>query len=68
MLQAEAVGEIGKDGRVLILRSVHVNYTLQVSEEQRQVAERVHGMHAEYCPVARSIGGSVKVSTDLRFG
>lgn len=58
---------MGKDGKVLILRSVHVSYRLQVPAEQRGLAERVHGFHAEFCPVARSIGGAVAVSTELQL-
>jgi hypothetical protein len=29
------------------------------------VAERVHGFHADKCPVARSIGDAIAISTEL---
>jgi uncharacterized OsmC-like protein len=62
------VGEVEKDGRVLILRRIHVTYHLSgVEEEQKDTAERVHEFHARYCPVARSIEGSIEITTDLEY-
>ncbi len=34
---------------------------------KRDVAERVLGFHADYCPVARTIGGCVAISTSLEM-
>jgi organic hydroperoxide reductase OsmC/OhrA len=56
---------VGKDGNVLILRRIHVAYQLKLAPENRETAERVHGFHADFCPVARSIRGSVEISTEL---
>jgi uncharacterized OsmC-like protein len=62
------VGEVEKDGRVLIVRRIHVTYHLSgVEEEQKDTAERVHEFHARYCPVARSIEGSIEITTDLEY-
>jgi uncharacterized OsmC-like protein len=55
------------DGKVLILKRIHVRYHLKLDSAQRETAERVHGFHQDHCPVARSIGGSVKISTSLEM-
>ena len=61
------IGEIEKDGAVLVLRRVHVKYTLKVPEDKRETAERVHEVHADRCPVARSIKGAIEVTTEVEF-
>ncbi|MDH3306672.1 MAG: hypothetical protein OEO77_04030 [Acidimicrobiia bacterium] len=38
-----------------------------VAEDQRETAIRVHDFHARFCPVARSIEGSIEISTELTF-
>ena len=65
LLTSEATGEIEKDGRVLVIRRIHVTYHLKASAEHREIIDRVHGFHAEYCPVARTIGGCVQITTTL---
>jgi len=52
---------------VLIIKRIHATYTLKVAPEQRATAERVHGFHAQFCPVARSLSGSIDISTELRM-
>ena len=66
-LVGEVTGEIEKDGSVLVLRRVHVKYTLKVPEDKRETAGRVHEMHADKCPVARSIKGAIEVTTEVEF-
>lgn len=61
------VGEVEKEDRVLIIKRIHVVYTLKVAPEHRKTAERVHGFHAEYCPVARSIRDAIDISTELQM-
>lgn len=56
-----------KDGRVLRLRRIHVEYHLKLAAAQRQTAERVHGFHAQFCPVARSLEGAIVVTTSLQL-
>jgi uncharacterized OsmC-like protein len=62
---AEARGEISSVDGVLVIRSIHVRYRLKAAPEYREVAERVHRVHAEHCPVARTIGGCVEIDTEL---
>jgi uncharacterized OsmC-like protein len=52
---------------VLVIRRIHVKYTLKLKPEQHETAERVHGFHAEFCPVARTIGGCVVITTSLQM-
>lgn len=66
-LVAEVRGEVEKEGQVLVLRRIHTHYKLRVDPSKRETVERVHGVHAENCPVARSIGGSVGISTEVEF-
>ena len=58
------VGEVEKDGRVLIVKRISVTYQLRgVEESQIDAVDRVLGFHAEYCPVARSISPQIEIST-----
>ena len=66
-LVGEVTGEIEKDGSVLVLRRIHVRYKLRMPGDARETAERVHEMHADRCPVARSIKGAIEVSTEVVY-
>jgi organic hydroperoxide reductase OsmC/OhrA len=52
---------------VLVIRRIHVTYQLKLKPEQREIAQKVHGFHADVCPVARSLKGSIKVTTELKL-
>jgi len=52
---------------VLVIKRIHVTYFLKVDRDKREIAERVLGFHADYCPVARTIGGCVDISTELQM-
>jgi organic hydroperoxide reductase OsmC/OhrA len=52
---------------VLVIRRIHVTYHLKLKPEQQETAKKVHGFHADFCPVARSIKGSIQISTELQF-
>jgi organic hydroperoxide reductase OsmC/OhrA len=64
-LISEVTGEIEKDDRVLIIKRIHVRYHLKLQPDQREAAERAHAMHAAFCPVARSLKGSIETTTEL---
>ncbi|UCG09538.1 MAG: OsmC family protein [Desulfobacterales bacterium] len=65
-LYSEARGEIEKEGKVLVIKRIHVTYHLKVDKEKRETAEKVHGFHADFCPVARTISGCVDITTELQ--
>jgi organic hydroperoxide reductase OsmC/OhrA len=50
---------------VLLIKRIHVKYLLKTEKDNIETAERVHGMHADFCPVARSIRDSIAISTEL---
>lgn len=65
-LRTEATGTVTVDRGVLLLRRIHVRYRLRVDPEaDREAIERAHAAHASSCPVARSIGGSVVITTEI---
>ena len=49
----------------MVIKRIHVTYHLKLEPEQRETAEKVHGFHADYCPVARTMKGCVDISTEL---
>ena len=52
---------------MLVVRRIHVTYRLMADEAQRETIERVLDFHADRCPVARTIGGCVAISTRLEL-
>jgi organic hydroperoxide reductase OsmC/OhrA len=52
---------------VLVIRRIHVTYHLKLKPDQQEAAQKMHGFHADSCPVARSIKGSIEVTTELKF-
>ena len=64
---AETSGEIVNDGKTIIIKSIHVDYHLKIKSKDRVAAERAHSFHASHCPVARTLEGSVKITTQLHL-
>jgi len=61
-------GEVEKeDDGVIVIRRIHVVYHLKAGEEHREAVERVHGFHADKCPVYRSIESSIDITTEVRL-
>ncbi len=53
---------------MLVIKSIHVRYHLAgCPDDKREAAERSHAFHAGRCPVAKSIGGCIAISTELEF-
>ncbi len=67
LLSSEAVGEIEKDGNVLVVKRIHVTYHLKLAPDQRETAQRVLEFHADFCPVARTLRGSVEITTSVEM-
>ncbi|NJN55101.1 MAG: OsmC family protein [Anaerolineae bacterium] len=64
-LTSEARGEVEKEDNVLVIKRIHVTYHLQLEPGKRETAVRVHGFHADYCPVYKSIHTSIEITTEL---
>jgi uncharacterized OsmC-like protein len=60
-------GEIEKDDKALVIKRIHVAYHLKTAAENRETVERVHGFHADNCPVARTINECVDITTSLNI-
>ena len=63
----EARGEVERDGKVLVIKRIHADYHLKLDRTQRETAQRVHDMHAEFCPLARTLKGCVQITTQLHL-
>ncbi len=51
-----------------MIRRITVRYRLAgVPADRRDEVERVHGFHARFCPVARSLEGAIEIRTELAF-
>jgi len=67
-LSSDAEGVVVLEDKVLVIKSIHVRYRLAgVPEDKREAAERSHAFHASRCPVAKSIGGCIAITTELEF-
>ena len=66
-MTTDAVGEIEKDGNVLVVKRIHVTYHLKAKASKQATARRVLGFHAEHCPVARTMDGCVDITTSLKL-
>lgn len=58
-------GEVEKeDDGVIVIRRIHVTYRLKADEAERDTIDRVHGFHAERCPVYRTLCDSIAITTE----
>lgn len=56
------------EDKVLVIRRIRVRYRLTgCPDDKREAAERAHSFHAARCPVAKSISGSIEITTQLDF-
>jgi uncharacterized OsmC-like protein len=61
-----ARGEVEVDDGVLVLRRIHVVFTLKdVAADKVAAAERAHEVFKTKCPVYRSIHRAIDVTTEL---
>jgi uncharacterized OsmC-like protein len=66
-LTASGRGEIATIDGVLTIRRIVVHYVLAAPAEQHERAERAHSIHAEHCPVARSLSAAIAIDTSLEL-
>ncbi|MCL4533726.1 MAG: OsmC family protein [Bacteroidetes bacterium] len=55
------------EGRVLVVKRIHVNYYLRLTPDKRDAALRAHAVHASSCPMFRSVGGCIDITTELQM-
>ncbi len=61
------MGEIETEGKVLVVKRIKQILHLTADEEDRETIERVVGIYADACPVARSIRDSIEITSELDF-
>jgi uncharacterized OsmC-like protein len=67
-LTSEAAGEVETDDGVLLLKRVHIRYRLALDPgADRDKVQRAFERHPEKCPVYRSIGSAVDITTELEL-
>ena len=64
-LYAEVVGEIETENKVLVIKRITITLHLSADEEDREDVERVLEVYEDGCPVARSIRGSIQITSNL---
>jgi uncharacterized OsmC-like protein len=61
-----ARGEVELERNVLVVKRIEVTYTgLTVTDENADKVHRVLAVHADGCPVARSLQGAIDITTRL---
>jgi uncharacterized OsmC-like protein len=67
-LVAEARGEVENEDGVIVLKRIAVAYRLALEPDaDREKVQRAFDSHMPYCPVYRSIGAAVEITTSLRI-
>ena len=65
---SEAEGDVEVEDGVLVIKRIRVRYRLQgCPEDEQDAATRAHEHHHSKCPVYRSIGGCIDITTELEF-
>lgn len=64
-LVSEARGEVELEDDVLVIRRIHVIYRLATPREDREKVDRAYAIHAEHCPVYRSLHAAIAITTAL---
>jgi uncharacterized OsmC-like protein len=67
-LTAVARGEVEVEDGVLVLRRIHVTFTLkEVAADKVAAAERAHEVYKPKCPVYRSLHQAIDITTELKL-
>ncbi len=59
------MGEVETEGKVLVIKRIKQTFHFTAEEKDRQKIERVLKVYADGCPVARSVKGSIDITSDL---
>ncbi len=59
------MGEIETEKKILVLKRIEQTFHLSAEEKDREKIERVINVYADSCPVARSIKGSIEITSEL---
>ncbi len=59
------MGEVETENKVLVVKRIKQIFHLVADENDREKIERVLNVYADSCPVARSIKGSIDITSEL---
>jgi uncharacterized OsmC-like protein len=62
-LTASVRGEIEAEDGVLVIRRIHIEFSLRAPADVRDTVERVHGLFANKCPVFRSLHTAIQITS-----
>ena len=67
-LKAVAHGEVEVEEGVLVIRRIHVVFTLKdVAADKVAAAERAHDVFKPKCPIYRSLNRAIDITTELNL-
>ena len=66
-MTSDVTGEVETEDGVLVVKRIHVAYTLELEQDQVEAAQRAHEAHHGRCPVYKTIRGCVDITTELRL-
>ena len=66
-LAADVRGEVESEDGVLVIRRIHVAFTLKAPESVAETVGRVHGFFAEKCPVYRSLRAGIQITSSYQI-
>ena len=67
-LTVEVQGDVERDAsEVAVLKRIRIRYRLRVPSYRREVVERVLAIHADVCPVARTLTGCIAIGTVVEY-
>lgn len=52
---------------MLVIRRIKQTFHLAVPQDERETVERVLSVYADSCPVARSVKGSIEITSEIDF-
>ena len=62
------MGEVENEEGTLVLKRIRVTYRLKLTQEaDRDAVQRAFEAHTQKCPVYRSIGGAIDITTALEL-
>ncbi len=55
------------DGKVIVLKRIHVTHKLRLDADKRETAEHVHSFYVKGCPMARSVEAAIAITSSLEL-
>ena len=62
-LTADVRGEVEDEEGTLVIKRIHVAFSLRADASTRETVERVHGFYAMKCPIYRSLYTAIQITS-----